>query len=113
MNIQRGCPFQQELTIYESDSVTPIDLKDKVVYISVKSLRDRSVNDERAVISSKIEEHVDESAGVTLWELSAEDTSVKIGIYKADIRVYTSDEIFINSPPFTVNVIPIVTMRKT
>ena len=117
MNIQikRGVPFNATLTLYD-ESVTPkepLDLTDKTVFISVKDKSDNADNDNLAFITSSITVHVDATNGQTLWELTAAETLIPFGQYKADIRVYTDATDFDNTDPFNVDIVKIVTKRTS
>lgn len=113
LEIQKGVPFNVTLTL-TNDSVTPavpIELTGLIVYISVKRMNDNRDDDTQAVISSKITAHLDAPAGITEWALTAAETLLHCGRYKADIRVYTSDEIYMNSQQFYVDIVDVITKR--
>jgi hypothetical protein len=114
LQIQQGVPFAVTLTLTD-ESVTPavpMPLTGLTVFISVKELNDIKDDDSAAVISSKIVSHFDGANGITEWALTAAETMIRCKKYKADIRVYTSDEIYINSDQFYIEIVPTVTKRK-
>lgn len=113
--IQQGAPYNGTLTLTD-DSVTPavpIDITGLTLFISVKALNDNKNDDSAAVISSEITDHSDPTNGVTAWPLTPTETSVRLGRYKADVKVYTTDLIFVNSTTFYIDIVPIVTKRLT
>ena len=113
--IQRGVPVDLELTI-TNDSTTPVsafDLTGKTVFISVKNISDNADNDTDAVISDKITSHTHPLQGITIWSLTAADTLIPVGRYKADVRVYTNANVYINSEVFYIYIVNIVTKRIT
>jgi hypothetical protein len=115
LHVQRGVPFDATIAITD-DSVTPaiaIDLTGLIVFISIKTLQDDLDDDTGAVISSKISTHTDAVNGITEWSLTAIQTLIPLGRYKADVRVYTSSLVFINSDTFYIEIEPIVTKRLT
>jgi hypothetical protein len=115
VHIQRGVPFNATITISE-DSVTPavaLNLTGLIVFISIKTLQDYLDDDTAAVISSKISSHTNAVNGITEWSLTAIQTLIPVGRYKADVRVYTSSLVFINSDTFYIEIEPIVTKRLT
>lgn len=115
LQIQRGNPFSASITITD-DSVTPAvpyDLTGLTVFIAVKHLGDNLDDDTAAFISSEITAHITPESGITEWVLTALETKLAPGRYKADVRVYTNENVFINSDTFFIEIIPIVTKRIT
>lgn len=113
IEIRQGNPASIELTLEDIsvDPAVPIDLTGKTVFISVKKLNDFRLDDTEALISSSIVAHTDPTAGETTWTLTASETLIPIGRYKADARVYTDLTDFDNSVTFYINVVPVVTRR--
>lgn len=113
IDIQQGAPFAADIIIYDNTVVPeiPLDITGLVVFISIEKLTDFGQDDTQAVITSKITVHTDPAAGETLWALTKSETLVPVGKYKADIKLYTTDDVFVNSDTFYVNVVPIVTHR--
>ena len=115
IEIRQGNPASIELTLEDIsiDPAVPIDLTGKTVFISVKKLNDYRLDDTEALISNSIILHTDPVAGETTWTLTAAETLIPIGRYKADIRIYTDLTDFDNSVTFYINVVPVVTRRLT
>lgn len=113
IEIRQGNPASIELTLEDIsvDPAVPIDLTGKTVFISVKKLTDFRLDDTEALISSSIVVHTDPTAGETTWTLTASETLISIGRYKADARVYNDLTDFDNSVTFYINVVPVVTRR--
>lgn len=113
IEIRQGNPASIELTLEDIsvDPAVPIDLTGKTVFISVKKLNDFRLDDTEALISSSIVAHTDPTAGETTWDLTAAETLIPIGRYKADVRVYNDLTDFDNSVTFYINVVPVVTRR--
>jgi hypothetical protein len=113
IQLQRGVPIDITLSITD-DTTTPIsvlNLTGKTVFISVKDLSDNADNDNAAFITDKITVHSAPLLGKTEWSLTATDTLIPIGRYKADVRVYTNANVFENSETFNIDVVNIVTKR--
>jgi hypothetical protein len=113
ITIQRGVPIDITLSITD-DTTTPVsilNLTGKTVFISVKDLSDNADNDNGAFITDKITVHSAPLLGQTEWSLTATDTLIPIGRYKADIRVYTAAGVYINTDIFNIEVVDIVTKR--
>lgn len=115
VQIQRGVPFSATVSITDDTVSPPVaeNLTGKTVFISVKDLSDVADNDNLAFISSKITSHSDPTNGETEWTLTSTLTTVPLGNYKADVRLWTSSATYINSGRFTVEVVDVVTKRKT
>ena len=113
IEIRQGNPASIELTLEDIsiDPAVPIDLTGKTVFISVKKLNDYRLDDTEALISSSIILHTDPLAGETTWTLTAAETLIPIGSYKADIRIYTDLTHFDNSVTFYIAIVPVVTRR--
>ena len=115
VEIKRGCPYTGILTITD-DSVTPsvaLNLTGLTVFISVKAMSHFADNDDDALITSEITSHTTPASGITTWQLTAAETLIAAGVYKADVRVYTSASDFINSDVFYVEIKDVVTKRLT
>jgi len=115
IEMRQGNPFSSEVTL-EDISVDPavaIDLTDKTVFISVKKLNDYRLDDDEALITSEITVHDDAENGITTWTLTAAETLIPLGRYKADARIYTDLTDYDNSVTFYVEVVPVVTRRLT
>jgi len=113
VQIQQGVPFSAlvYLTDDSVDPAVPLIITGKTVFISVKEKNDYTLDDTTALMSVKITVHVDPTNGETLWEQTAAETLIKLGKYKADIRVYTDPTDFTNTQTFDVVVVPVVTRR--
>lgn len=113
IRIQRGVPLSVDIEVFSDEELrTPMDLAGKTIFISVKRLNDFSETDDNAVISSVINVHKNEAAGITTWQLTEEETLVPFGRYKADVRAYTNATEFVNSRTFYVCICSAVTRRK-
>jgi hypothetical protein len=113
IEIRQGNPASIELTLEDIsvDPAVPIDLTGKTVFISVKKLNDFRLDDTEALISSSIVAHTDPTAGETTWDLTASETLIPLGRYKADVRVYKDLTDFDNSVTFYIEIVPVVTRR--
>ena len=113
IEIRQGNPAVIELTLEDIsvDPAVPIDLTGKTVFISVKKLTDFRLDDTQALISSSIIAHTFPLLGITEWILTAPQTLIPLGSYKADARVYTDITDFDNSVTFYINIVPVVTRR--
>jgi hypothetical protein len=113
--IQRGVPLSATVTITD-ESVTPnvpLNITGLTVFISVKARADSADNDTAALISTKITSHTTPASGITLWEATAAETLIPVGIYKCDVRVYTAADDFINSTAFNIEIVDVITKRLT
>jgi hypothetical protein len=79
-------------------------LTDKIIFFTAKNEADNSDNDDDAVIKKDIISHKNASAGISILELTEEDTDIPLGSYKCDIRIY-AEGIQINSSIFFLDVI--------
>ena len=113
IEIRQGNPASIELTLEDIsvDPAVPIDLTGKTIFISVKKLNDYMLDDTEALISSSIILHTDPVAGETTWTLTAAETLIPVGRYKADVRIYTDLTHFDNSVTFYIEIVPVVTRR--
>ena len=115
IEMRQGVPFTSEITLEDIsvDPAVPIDLTGKTVFISVKKLNDFRLDDDEALIKSEIIAHTTPDEGITSWTLTAAETLIPLGRYKADARVYTDLTDYDNSVTFYINVVPVVTRRLT
>ena len=113
IEIRQGVPFSSELTLEDIsvDPAVPIDLTGKTVFISVKKLNDFRLDDDEALITSEITVHTTPDEGITSWDLTAAETLIPLGRYKADVRVFIDLTAFDNSVTFYLNIVPVVTRR--
>jgi hypothetical protein len=95
------------------DVRTAFPLTDITVMFTVKNLTDSANDDSGALISKNITQHTNAAGGITLLSLSAEETNIAVGNYKADIRLYSSGGVCLNSERFSCRVIDIVTKRTS
>ena len=112
MTIQKGNPYSATITITNSDG-TPYDLTGKVVLFTVKKMNDTStdITDSTALIKSTTTHSAPPTAGITVLSLTAANTNISVGEYKADVRIYSGLGVKLNSETFTVSVKDIVTRR--
>jgi hypothetical protein len=111
--VQQNVPSQLGLTILDNtvDPPVALNLTGLTVFISVKRFNDYTDDDALAIISSKITVHTFPLLGMTDWTLTASETFLPLGKYKADVRVYTNLLAFVNSDTFEIDIVPIVTKR--
>ena len=113
LELQQNNPASVELTLEDIsvDPAVPIDLVGKTVFISVKKRTDFRIDDAEALITSAITIHTAPALGITTWTLTAAETLIPLGHYKADVRIYTGLTDYGNSFTFYVDIVPIVTTR--
>jgi hypothetical protein len=109
MNIKRGIPYSVVLTITINKAAYP--LTGLTVFFTVKKVNDNADNDLGALITKNITVHTDALGGITTLILTAADTLIPIGEYKADFKIYSGAGINLNTTTFPVKVIDIVTKR--
>jgi hypothetical protein len=112
--IKRGVPTTVAIEVWDEtvDPEIPYNLTGLTVFISVKKIDDNTNDDTLAVITSKITVHTFPLLGMTNWTLTAAQTLVHIGDYKADLKVY-SGAVEMNSDIFYVKVEDVVTKRTS
>jgi len=115
IQIQQNVPVVIPLTLTEEINGvdTPIDLTGKTVFISVKQRNDYKNNDSDALISSSIVVHTNPPEGETDWWLTAAETYIPFGKYKADVRVFTNLAEYVNTDTFYIDLVPVVTQRTS
>ena len=113
LELQQNNPASVELTLEDIsvDPAVPIDLVGKTVFISVKKRTDYRIDDADALITSAITVHTTPLLGLTTWTITAVQTLIPLGHYKADVRIYTGATDYGNSFTFYVDIVPIVTTR--
>ena len=113
LELQQNNPASVELTLEDIsvDPAVPINLTGKTVFVSVKRRTDYKIDDTEALITSKITVHTTPLSGITTWTLTAAQTLIPLGHYKADVRIYTGATDYGNSFTFYVDIVPIVTTR--
>lgn len=111
LRIQKGNPSSLIVTITD-DNGNALNLTGRTVFFTVKRKNDYSDDDEDAVISKEVTEHTDPTNGKTAISLTATQTDVDRGIYKADIRVY-GEGLQRNTEQFYVEIIEVITIRTT
>ena len=111
LHIQKGNPSSLIVTITD-DNGNALNLTGRTVFFTVKRKNDYSDDDEDAVISKEVTEHTDPTNGKTAISLTATQTDVDRGIYKADIRVY-GEGLQRNTEQFYVEIIEVITIRTT
>jgi hypothetical protein len=113
IELKRGVPAVVPIQIWDDTDESNIhvyDISGLTVFISVKKLSDDTNTDAMAVISSKITVHSTPTSGMTNWTLSAAQTLIHVGEYKADVKVY-SGAVEMNSDEFRVKIVEVVTKR--
>ena len=111
LHIQKGNPASLNVTITDAAG-TALDLTGRTVFFTVKRKNDYSDDDEDAVITKTVTSHSDPTAGKTVISLTATQTDVDRGVYKADIRVYGGG-LQRNTEQFYVEIIEVITIRTT
>jgi hypothetical protein len=109
LRIQKGNPSSLIVTITD-DNGNALNLTGRTVFFTVKRKNDYSDDDEDAVISKEVTEHTDPTNGKTAISLTATQTDVDRGIYKADIRVY-GEGLQRNTTHFFIEIEETVTKR--
>ena len=112
INIQRGNPYTATITIKDSAGAA-YNLTGKTVFFAVKKVNDFTDTDASAVITYDMTPLVHDiplTLGVTTLTLTAFQTTVPTGEYKADFKIYGAG-VQANSETFRVIVSDIVTKR--
>jgi hypothetical protein len=107
IEIQRKNPFSATIT-FKEDGVA-FNLTGVTVIFTVKLLNDKADNDDAAIIKKTIIDHSNPENGTTTLLLSADDTTVDLGRYKADFRLYQSGVLQKNTETFYIEFVDIVT----
>ena len=113
IELKRGVPAVVPIQIWDDtdeDNIHEYDITGLTVFISVKNLSDDTNNDALAVITSKITAHTTPTSGMTNWSLTAAQTLIHVGDYKADIKVY-SGAVHLQTDDFKIKIVDIVTKR--
>lgn len=110
MRIKRGNPYQASITLTGLDG-QPLNLTDVTVLFTVRSLTDKALNDDSALIKQAITNHYDPGNGKTYLILSAEQTAIPEGTYIGDIRTVGS-ELQQNTNVFLIEIEQIITTRQ-
>jgi hypothetical protein len=110
IKIQKGNPYTATITITNSNG-TPYSLTAKTVLFTVKDKVDYADNDDAALITQNITSHTNAEGGITTLSLTGLQTNITRGIYKADIRVYSSEGTQVNCDTFNCEITDIVTKR--
>lgn len=111
IQIQQNVPYEADIVIYDDtvDPEVPLDITGLTVIIAIKELNDFRNDDNEALVVSTIVAHIDPTNGHTVWALTKTETYQATKRYKADLRLYTSALVFINSATFYVDIVPVVT----
>jgi len=109
LRIKRGNPFLASITLTGLDG-QPLNLTEVTVLFTVRSLTDKALTDDAALIKQAITDHYEPGNGQTYLDLSSEQTTLPPGTYIGDVRVVGS-ELKANTDPFLVEIEPIVTTR--
>ena len=111
LTIQKGNPYTGLITIKDSAD-DPYDLTGKTVFFTIKSRNDYTDNDDAALITADITEHTDDENGITVLELTTEQTDIAVGDYRWDLRIYRIDPLVqLNSKSGICIIEDIVTKR--
>jgi len=110
MRIKRGNPYKASITLTGLDG-QPLNLTDVTVLFTVRSLTDKALNDDSALIKQAITNHYDPGNGKTYLILSAEQTAIPEGTYIGDIRTVGS-ELQQNTNVFLIEIEQIITTRQ-
>lgn len=110
LEIQRGNPLSANLTFNYSDG-NPVDITDMTILFTLKNPNDKADNDSAALITQDIVTHSNATGGETTLILTAEQTLVKVGDYKYDLRLYKDGAIQGNTLTYSASVVNIVTKR--
>lgn len=110
ITIQKGNPYVDTITIKNADG-TAYNLTGLKVLFTVKTKQDFLDDDSEALITQDITVHTNAAGGITTLSLSASQTNIGKGFYKADIRIYSSGGTQLNSDTFDCVVKDIVTKR--
>ncbi len=111
-NIIRGDNHDIEVTFYESDGVTPVNLTGGAVFFTVNADSEPTDNTD-AVIAKKVTSHSDPTDGTTLIELSATDTNIAPGTYYYDIQFVDSNGRVLSKRASTLNIIGDISRATT
>lgn len=107
IEIQRKNPYSATIA-FKKDGVA-FNLTGVTVIFAVKLLTDKADNDDAAIIKKTITSHSDPVNGITTLSLSADDTTVDLGRYKADFRLCQSGVLQKNTETFYIEFVDIVT----
>jgi hypothetical protein len=112
IEVQKGNAYSRQIVVTkEINGVeSAYDLTDKTLLFTLKSLSDKSLNDDNALIKKTIVDHTHADAGISLLLLSATDTNIPVGRYRCDIRIVEMDS---NTETFEIDIVDIVTIRKS
>jgi hypothetical protein len=113
--IQKGSVFSREVKVYDHTGETRVafNLTDITVMFTVKAMDDATDDDAAALIKKDITSHTNASGGITLLTLTAGETNISVGIYKADVRLWNSAGVCLNTERFSCRVVDIVTKRTS
>src|SRR5688572_22316142 len=91
-DIIRGDTRNIDVTFYESDGTTPIDLTGGTVYFTVNSSNDPA-DDTTAAISKDVTDHTAPTLGTTRITLDPADTEdLTAGTYYYDVQLKDADD---------------------
>jgi hypothetical protein len=109
--VQKGNIYSRQIRVTKTiEGVkTAYDLTGKTLFFTLKTLSDKSINDDSALIKKDITSHTDPEAGLSLLLLSATDTDLDYGKYRCDIKI---KELDVNTETFLFEIVDIVTIRK-
>jgi hypothetical protein len=111
ITIQKGVPINKTIYITNHDE-TVYNITGKTIFFTVKNLSDTADNDTSALITKTITVHTNAALGVSILSLSAVQTNIATGNYKADFKIYDGST-NINTYTENVKVIRVVTERIT
>ena len=111
LKIKRGNPFLASITLTGLDG-QPVNLTGLTVLFTVRSLTDKALTDDAALIKQAITDHYEPGNGRTYLSLSNTQTAIPTGTYIGDIRAY-GGEIQQNTDPFLVEIESIITTRTS
>jgi hypothetical protein len=111
IEIQRGNPYSKTLE-FKDAAGNSLNLIGRTIYISVKKLRDNSDTDVNALISKTITSHSTPASGLSILALTAQDTTIPLRTYKADIRVMGAG-FQANTTAFQIRIIRPITERTS
>jgi hypothetical protein len=111
IEVQKGNAYSRQIVVTKTinDIESAYDLTDKTLLFTLKSLADKSINDDNALIKKTITNHTYADAGLSLLLLTATDTNIPCGRYRCDIRIVEMDS---NTETFYIDIVDIVTIRK-
>lgn len=110
LTIIKGDTTPISVTLKDSAGVA-IDITGATVFFTVKENKEKS--DNYAVIKKDVTSHTDPTAGITVINLTAAETSVKAGSYFWDIQIKYDDGTIQSTTSGICDIVQDVTTRTT